>query len=200
MKHSLLAVLGSILCLLLTSCVTTSEYPLSSPEMAQPDPKLVGTWHEKSDNDETFEFTVKDAHWMHIKGRKKDKPGDSYDTFVTVIDGNRYLNVRLLGKDEQGHPPKKEFFLFRYEVAGHVLTTWDIDQDKADEAVRTGKLKGTIRQDKNAMKVGNPPHPDFDVLLQDSGVNMVKFIQHARPKALFSDKASEMVRVENAKP
>jgi len=198
MKNFLPIALGSILCLLLTSCVTTSEYPLSSPGTAQPDLKLVGTWHEKGDNDETYEFTVKDAHWMHIENRKEDKPPESYDMFVTVIDGNRFLNVRHVGNDEQGHPFKKEFFILRYEVTDHVLSTWMLDQDKAAAAVRSGKLKGTIHQ--NQSMVGNPPRPDVDVFLQDSGENMVKFIHENGPKALLSDKADKMLRVENAKP
>jgi hypothetical protein len=73
-----------------------------------------------------------------------------------------------------------------------------LDQDKAAAAVRSGKLKGTIHQ--NQSKIGNPPHPDVDVFLQDSGANMVKFIHENGPKALFSDDASEMVRVKIAKP
>jgi hypothetical protein len=190
MKNFLPLVLGSIACLLLTSCVTTSENPLSSPETAQPDPKLVGTWHNNGDADESFVLTVKDAHWMHIENRKKDKPTESYDMFVTVIDGHRFLNVRQLGNDEQGHPFKKEFFLIRYQVTDHVLSTWFMDQDKADEAVRSGKLKGTIHPGKNPTMAG----PDEDVVLQDSGANIVKFIQHGGPKALFSDDASEMIR------
>ena len=195
-----LPLVGSILCLLLSSCVATSENPLSSPETAQPDPKLVGTWHEKGDPDpnETYEFTVKDAHWMHVEDREKDKPPESYDMFVTVIDGNRFLNVRHVGLDEQGHPFKKEFFIMRYEVTSHVFSTWMLDQDKAAEDVRSGKLKGTIHQ--NQSTVGNPPHPDVDVFLQDSGTNLVKFIHENGPKALFSEKPGKMLRVQTAKP
>jgi len=198
MKTSSLLVPGALLCLLLTSCVTTSDNPLSSPDAAQPDPKLIGTWHEKGDNDETMEFTIKDAHWMHVEDRKKDKPSESFDLFVTLIDGHRFLNVIHVGNDEQGHPFKKEFFIIRYEAANKLFTMWLIDQDKAATAVRAGKLKGTIREDKNGMMTGNPPHHDFDVELQDSGENMVHFLQHEGPKALFSDKPSEMIRVENA--
>lgn len=198
MKKYLPLVLGSVFCLLLSSCVATSENPLSSPETAQPDPKLVGIWHEKGDSDETYEFTVKDAHWMHVEDRKKDKPSESYDMFVTVIDGNCFLNARHVGLDEQGHPFKKEYFIMRYEVTSHVFSTWMLDQDKAADSVRSGKLKGTIHE--NQSTVGNPPHPDVDVFMQDSGANLVKFIQHNGPKALFSDKPGVMLRVENAKP
>jgi hypothetical protein len=198
MKNFLPVVLGLVLCLLLSACVATSENPLSSPETAQPDPKLIGTWHEKGDNNESYEFTLKDAHWMHVEDRKNDKPVESYDMFVTVIDGNRFLNVRHVGLDEQGHPFKKEYFVMRYEVTNHVFSTWMLDQDKAAAAVRSGKLKGTVQE--NQSKVGNPPHSDVDVFLQDSGANMVKFIHENGPKALFSDKPCVMLRVENAKP
>ena len=197
MKTLFPLVVGLFLCLLLTSCITTSENPLSSPETAQPDPKLVGSWHEKGDTDETLEFTTKGAHGMHLEDRKKNKPPESYDMFVTVIDGNRFLNVQYFDKDDKGHAAKCGYYIVHYKVSGRILSTWWLDQDKTAEVVRTGKLKGIFQQDKNPMMIGNPPHPDVNVTLQDSGANMVKFIRNAGPKALFSDKADEMFRVEN---
>lgn len=199
MKTLFRLLVGFASCPLLTSCIATSENPLSSPDTAVPDPKLVGTWHEKGDNDETLEFTVKNAHWMHLEDRKTNKPPESYDMFVTVIDGHRFLNVRPLGNEDQGLPPNKEYYIIRYEVTDHVFSTWWLDQDKAAEVVRSGKLKGTIRQNKNPSMIGKPPHPDVDVVLQDSGANMVKFIRHAGFKSLFSDDASKMIRVETVK-
>jgi hypothetical protein len=187
---------GLILCLLLSACTTMSENPLSSPGSARPDPALVGSWQEKGDKDEILEFTIKDAHWMHLEDRKKDRPPESYDLFVTEIDGFRFLNVQYYDTDDKGHPVKQGYYLVRYEISGKRLATWWLDQDKAANAIRTGRLKGIIHQDKNPMMVGKPPHPDVDVTLQDSGANLIKFIRQAGAKAIFSDRHSDLYRVD----
>src|SRR5579859_3972891 len=119
-----------ILCLLLTSCVVTSDNPLSAPEKAKPDPALVGQWQNKDDPSETYVFSIKDEHWMHIEDRKKDHPPESYDFFTTKVGENTFLNVIHLGKDDQGQPTHEGYFIVRYRVsADHVLTTFYIDQD-----------------------------------------------------------------------
>ena len=55
------------------------------------------------------------------------------------------------------------------------------------EAIRAGKLKGIVHENKNLM-VGQPPHPDEDVTLQDTSENIAKFIQSTDAIALFSQK------------
>ena len=193
MKTPLFPVLGMLACLLLVSCVTVSRHPLSSPETAVPDPKLIGSWHAKGDSDEVMEFTVKNEHWMHLEDRKKNRPTDSYDLFATVIDGDQFLNVRYKGKDEDGENVKC-YYIIRYKISGDRLTTWWMDLDKTAAAVRSGKLKGTVKEDKKLM-VGQPPHPDVDVTLKDSGENIVKLIRSAGVDALFSKKGDDLYRI-----
>ena len=190
MKPHLGLLLGTTVCLLLTSCEVISEHPLSSPKTARPDPKLVGRWHEKGVTDETLEFTMKDAHWMHLEDRKKNRPTESYDLFVTVIDGNHFLNARHIDKTDPSGATKSDYFIVRYEVTDHVLSTWWMDEDKVEAAIQSGRLKGIVDEDKK----DNRPHPDVDVTLQDTGENLVKFIRHTSTEALFSDKNSELYR------
>lgn len=197
MKKPLVLSLGLALCLLLSSCVVTSDNPLSPPETAKPDRMLLGRWQSKDSPDEINIFTIKDEHWMHLEVRKKNQPSESYDLFPTIVGNNQFLNVIELGTDDKGHPTKMGYFIVRYEISpDYVFSTWMMDQDKAAALVRAGKLKGIVHQDKNASMVGQPPHPDVDVTLQDTGENIAKFIQRHGVKALFSDKPGVMSRIE----
>jgi len=195
-KTLLSLTLGAALCLLLTSCVVTSDNPLSSPDHARADQALVGDWFAKKDQD-TFHFSVKNDHWMHViithkqPGMLDQKP-EEYDFFATMIGNNTFLNVEMAGKDDQGHPTKSYVFV-RYSISpDHVLQRWMMSRDAAAAAVRAGKLKGTVHQDKNPPMVGEPPHPDVDVTLQDTSANIVKFIQCADVTALFSEKMDSL--------
>jgi hypothetical protein len=197
MKAPLVLGLGTALCLLLTSCVVTSDNPLSPPDTARVDQALVGNWFGKKDQD-TFHFSVTNAPWMHvvITHKQADQKPDEYDFFPTVIGKNTFLNVVLVGKDDNGHTNKAYVFV-RYTIdRNRVLQMWRMSQDAAAAAVRAGKLKGTVHQDKNPMMVGDPPHPDVDVTLQDTSANMVKYIQDANLTALFSDKMEPLYRVK----
>jgi hypothetical protein len=196
MKTPLSLALGSALCLLLTSCVVTSDNPLSSPDAAHADQALVGDWLGKKDQD-TFHFSVKNGPWMHVEiiPAKAGDKGDSYDLFPTVIGNTTFLNVVMIGKDDQGHPTKSYVFV-RYLISSdNVLQMWMMSQDAAAAAVRAGKLKGIVHQDKSLM-VGQPPHPDVDVTLLDTSANIVKFIQSADVTALFSEEREPLYRVK----
>jgi hypothetical protein len=206
MRTPLCLALGAALCLLLTSCVVTSDNPLSSPDTARADQRLVGDWLGKQDQ-ETFHFTMKKGSWMHVVITQKEtgtgnrpsminrKP-EEYDFFPTVIGGNTFLNVVLVGQDDQG-PPSKAFVFVRYTISGNgMLQMWRMSQDLAAAAVRAGKLRGTVHQDKSPMMVGEPPHPDMDVALQDTSANIVKFIQNSNVDTLFSDKMEPLYPVK----
>ncbi|MCE0484166.1 MAG: hypothetical protein LV479_08015 [Methylacidiphilales bacterium] len=184
---------GALLCLLLTSCVVTSDNPLSSPETAKPDPRLVGDWFTKAEGD-VFHFTITHGAWMHvvITSKADNRPGmidrkpEEYDFFPTVIGNETFLNVRLIDKDKQGHPLKTYTFL-RYSISpDRILRMEMISQDAVAEAVRAGKLKGTIHQDKNPLMVGQPAHPDIDVTLHDSTSRLFAFLRDSNRDTLFS--------------
>jgi hypothetical protein len=196
-KTSLSLAIGLALCLLLTSCIVTSDNPLSSPDTARADQALLGDWLGKKDQ-VTFHFSLKKGPWMHVEiipAKAGDKE-DSYDLFPTVIGNTTFLNVVMIGKDDHGHPTKAYVFV-RYSISpDHVLQMWMMSQDAAAAAVRAEKLKGIVHQDKHPLTVGQPPHPDVDVTLQDTGANIVKFIQSADVTALFSEEREPLYRVK----
>ena len=199
MKTPLSLALGSALCLLLTSCVVTSDNPLSSLETAHADQALISDWFAKKDQD-TYRFSVISASRMHvvISHKQADQKPDVYDFFPTTIGNNNFLNVEMNGKNDQGSPTKSYVFV-RYTISpSHVLQRWLMSRDAAAAAVRAGKLKGTVHQDKNPTIIGDPPHPDVDVTLTDTTENIVNFIQKSDVTALFSEKMEPLDRVKTA--
>ena len=196
MKTSCLAALGLALCLLLSSCIVTSDNPLGSVDNAEADSRLLGDWYGKKEQN-MFRFTMKKGPWMHVD-IISSKPGDkmdSYDFYPTTIGKNTYLNVVITGKDDQDKPTKAYTFV-RYTITrNRVLQMWRISQDVTAAAVRAEKLKGTVHQDKNPMMVGTPPRPDVDVSLTDSTTTLAKFVRNADVSTLFSDKMEALYRV-----
>lgn len=200
MKIDTSVLLAAALCLLLTSCVTDSVNPLSSPDTAKADPRLVGDWRGGTDDDpNTCHFSITKAPWMHvdiIHPKEKSEPNelpDSYDFFPTVLGKETFLNVVMVGKDTQGHPTKS-YMILRYKFTNdHVLHMWMLSDEKAAAAVRTGKLKGLIKD--NGPALGQPGRRDFDVTLQDTSGNVARFIQGSDLDDLFNNKLNGFYRV-----
>jgi len=203
MKKALSLVLGSAICLLLTSCVTDSDNPLSSPDTAHADQRLIGDWFGQ--DQETFHFSVTNGAWMHVVITPKptdtgnrpsmvDNKPEAYDLFPTVIGNHTFLNVVVIGKDDQDHPTKTYVFL-RYTISpNHVLQMWMLSQDETAAAVQSGKLKGKVKQNGNTL--AQPPRPDVDVTLLDTSANIARFIQNSNPEALFSEKMNPLHRIK----
>jgi len=126
---------------------------------------------------------------MHVEiipDRPDDKPGpdelpQSYDFFPTVIGKETFLNVVMVGKDDNGYPTKTYLFL-RYKFSGkNILRMWMMSQELTAADIHAGKLKGVL--------------VDSDVYLQDSGANIVKFIQNSDLDELFNDKMNGFYRI-----
>lgn len=202
MKTPLSLALGSALCLLLTSCVTDSLNPLSSPDTAHADSRLLGDWFDK---DQDTHFSVTKGPWMHVvittkqaapNGRPSmiDLKPEAYDFFPTVIGKDTFLNVQMIGKDDQGHPTKSYAFL-RYSISSdHVLQMWMMSEDLLAAAIRAGKLKGVVKP--TGFISGQAAHVDVDVTLLDTTANIVKFIQSMDVTELFSEKMEPLYRVK----
>jgi hypothetical protein len=202
MKNQLFSALGLAVCFLLSGCVVDSENPLSPPEAAQIDQRLLGDW--VASNGDNVHFSAKDAHWMQVVTQSKvddskrpskiDRAPETYDFYVTTIGDQTYLNVKMVDKDHKDGMPVTYLF-YRYKIASDgTLHFWPMGQDEMADFVRTGKIKGTVHQDAHPMMSGNPPKPDVDVHLTDSSENLVKFIVRHGADA-FGDETEPLTRV-----
>jgi hypothetical protein len=205
-KTPLSLALGAVACLLLSSCVIFSKNPISSPDAAQIDPLLLGDWHAEDDGAKQYvRITATDAHWMHLecfphrnptKVDPDDLP-DSYDLFPTVIGKHTFLNVRTVEKDDHGRPTKG-YRLYRYKVHGRKLQMWLLSQDYLADAIRAGKIKGVIHEDKKTAGSSHT-HPDIDIMLTDTSENIAKFIASSDLDDLFSEKMETLYRVKTTR-
>jgi hypothetical protein len=187
MKPLLHLALGAALCVLLSSCVPTSENPLSPASSARADKALVGDWLDKNDQ-EIYRITVKKGPWMHVDiFIKSGTKTDSYDFFSTTIGTNKFANVVISGKDEHGRPIQAYTFI-RYVIFGkQVLKMSSMSPHETAISVRAGLLKGAVHEDKNS---SNP-----DVSLADTSEKLAKFIQGADATKLFTNEET-LVRIK----
>jgi hypothetical protein len=92
--------LPALAVLALAGCPYSSDNPLSDPAAASPDAQLIGTWKTQDPDTKewvTLSFFPYGEHEMvaFTPGAAGDQP-EAYRLFVTIIDGERFLNVRQL--------------------------------------------------------------------------------------------------------
>jgi hypothetical protein len=196
-KISASVLLASALCLLLTACQPKSVCPLSSPETAQPDLRLIGDWRDSNDPDHnTFRFSVTKPHWMRVEviPAKPGAKADTYDCFTTVIENETYLNTRMLEKQDDAKIARYYQFT-RYTLSPDgVLQMWMMSEDAVAAAVHAGKLRGNVEVI-NSSPENKSLHPDVDVTLYDSSAHLVRFIERSNIYALFSEKGNTLRRI-----
>jgi hypothetical protein len=168
--------------LVLCSCVVTSEHPLAEPESGQTDTQLVGVWHTKEANDESYAFSVKNAHTMRVVEKEAGKPAKTHDFTIAVINGESYM--QFLDYDES--TPGYLFVRYRMITGRGVVTTWIMDSKKAAALVRSGALKGRMLK-----TYGD----DVDVKLTGDGAELARFLGTHGPDALFRDESGNLYRL-----
>jgi hypothetical protein len=169
-------------CLVLCSCVVTSEHPLVGPDSTTVDPKLVGVWHTKEKNDQIDTFSIKDAHTMRVVEKEAGKPAKTHFFTIASINGENYM--QLLNYDES--TPGYLFVRYRIIPGRGVVTTWVMDSTKVAALVRLGALNG---------KVLKTYGEDVDVKLIGDGADLARFLSTHSPDALFRDEGGNLYRL-----
>jgi hypothetical protein len=187
-----------VLALLLPSCVPSSP-PLSDPDGAKADERLLGAWKYvdggPTDSLYWFLFVGKSGH-AHappgiMKAVKVDNDKDEQVTvrgplyfFPTSLANTTYANVfddkvldreRFLRWDKRNI---KDCVLIKYAVEKDRLTFWPMDTDAAEAAVNKGQLKGVV-EEKGPLKLK-------DVALT-GGDELARFLSSGGDKLLFPD-------------
>jgi hypothetical protein len=181
------------LALLSGGCAIHSEVPLSDPDQATPNEKLLGKWAAPSQDDAPT-FTVRKAPPGYPRGvmmlsHTDDNPGNYNLFFTTELNGQTYAN--LFGgpvRKPADLPPwdqarKGPFHIVKYQFAGDSVDIWEHDEKWLQESVRRGKPKGVIRE---------PPPGTYGgpfAVLQESTADLVQFVLREDTK-LFAKKGT----------
>jgi hypothetical protein len=151
LRHLLLG-----LALLPAGCVIHSDVPLSDPDKATPNEKLLGKWLSQS-RDNPFTLIVRRAPEGYPAGIQMlslndGNPGNYTLLFTTELKGQTYAN--LWGgwvRKPADLPPwdkarKGQCGIVNYTVEDDTAVLWPPNEKLLQELVRTGKRKGVIQQ------------------------------------------------------
>ncbi|MBN1394312.1 MAG: hypothetical protein JW959_04765 [Pirellulales bacterium] len=164
-RRSLCLLIMAGMSLLLSSC--ESDNPLSDPQKANLDKRLLGIWR-LDDSGETVYYHVGKAsdklppgvmmavQVRHALNGSIQRPGEFF-AFSTSIGEYNYLNLIGL-KDEDGGVAKlwddgwkpeliSDYLLVKYEVKGDSLDIWVMEADAQRLLIESGKIKGVIDGD-----------------------------------------------------
>jgi hypothetical protein len=142
--------------ILLAGCPLVSDYPLSDPKASGVDQALVGEWKARVDEAEgwkIFTFLAFDEHEL-VGFAEGDEAGtiDSFRAFTTEIEGERFLNVRELGKSPSG------WYFLRYEVDGPRLAMAIVDDELFKDRTFAGsaELREHLRRNVSDPRLFSP--------------------------------------------
>jgi hypothetical protein len=183
MKSAVSAFLLVTVMIGLAGCLPTSKNPLSDPADAVADMRLDGVWYGKSGEDTVFlHFVSGKESSMDIVEVDHQKSGDAhtsiYTMFPTVIEGQRYMNIREKSGDD------KPYYFARYTISkSGELTIWLMSEKPVAKAVKAGKLDGKVT-------VKNPGETSEtrDITLTASTESLAAYVRKADPEILFAEK------------
>jgi hypothetical protein len=203
MSPRLLFTLLSTAALLLAGCLPESKNPLSTPANSTIDTRLEGIYlprGEKSGeglSDWHFHYRgmkspggqSRTTPWLEILGIEHEKDGglkqSAYRALTTHIGVHDYLSFFEIGAGgDKGKAPPYSFARYELNWAGD-LRVWLANNDAFAQAIKAGKLHGTVKQ-QNLIE---------DVVLTDSTEHLAAFLAAGDPGTLFSGKPIVFYRV-----
>jgi hypothetical protein len=190
------AILALFSTLILSACYPpTTSHPVGSTVAQKLDPALVGLWKGKSEAAEDrgvyLHFLPNlDGSLTAILVQDGTKP-DADWYFVKLSQGrlgpNRYLNARLVlgdGKPDDGAPAGTMPLLYRIDAKGQ-MTLYLMDEKATKDAIKAGKIKGTVGQGDMG-----------DATITADAATLDKFMQTPAALALFTKPLFTLRRME----
>jgi hypothetical protein len=107
--------------LFLCGCPYESEFPLTTPEIAQIDRDLIGNWRfiqSERDKAATLSIYPFNDHEIIFISLEEDKKISAYRAFVTNINGEKFLNVQEIDQSEN----KRHWLFVNYSITSNRLT------------------------------------------------------------------------------
>jgi len=199
MNLRLLPTLLAAASLLLTGCLPESKNPLSTPMNSTVDDRLEGIYvsrREKKDEDlSTMHFhyrgikangQVRATPWLEVLDVEHEKAGgmkaNAYRVLTTHIGEQDYMSFQDLSKGKDKAP----YHFARYEFSWTgTLRIWLINSDAVADAIKAGKLRGTVKASKYTK----------DITITDSTERLAAFVKASDPVKLFEGKPMVLYRL-----
>jgi hypothetical protein len=148
----LIALAGILLAAALTACVPESEHPLSSPDAAVIDERLVGLWSGELIDEPMYLHvlwrTERTVQFLLVNPEEPPVPGSWFALAVhsSEIDGDWYINAKSLAEEEMIHDlAGEDYLLFRYDVTARgELVVWAMSEMVYND-IRSGTLEGAVK-------------------------------------------------------
>jgi len=154
--------IGVAACLCASGC-DDSKNPLSDPQTAKPDERLIGVWRGPDGDGDVYyhighageKFPASVMRIVEIRHDKGNmEPPEEYLAFPTAIKGKTYLNLVHGGDtnmvkrlDEKGWKAVDVdcYTFLKYELDGDTLVMWIIGEQAKQESIEGGKINGVTK-------------------------------------------------------
>ena len=181
-----------ILAAALAACVPESEHPLSNPDMAAIDERLVGLWTGELIDEPVYlhvlRRTEQTLQFLLVKPEEPPVAGSWFALAVhsSEIDGAWYINAKSLAEEEMIHDlAGEDYLLLRYDVTGGgELVVWTMS-DMLFNDIRNGALEGTVK---------NGDLFDTFRITAETG-SLVEYIRRKGPEAVFGVEVARFRRI-----
>jgi hypothetical protein len=168
--------LWMLLAAVLNGCIPYSDNPLTPPDMAGPDPAIIGTWFLHEEGETVFfhmgiDEKTKGLRVVMVEFQKNGEVKTSELIGHTSRLGNKtYMNLRW----DLPADPEAGYLFVKYQAEGERIGLGLIRSDEVEKAIREGKLRGRIDQ--------KPP----SVRLTESSEQLREYVQR-QDAALFEE-------------
>jgi len=148
-----------IICLVLflraLGCVPVSEHPLTEPDAAERDPRLMGDWYQQGE-DESVQVHIgfrEETGGLRLLMVDYDRDGkldlSEWKGHISRLDGNRYLNLKDVrcGQEERG------YLFVKYRIEGDRLCVSLASNRAWEAAVAEGRIQGRLDRKKGVRSV-----------------------------------------------
>lgn len=170
-----------LLAVMLSSCLIKSENPLGDKASSFVDENLMGVWCSKQKSETNYLVVLKrdDGYFQFTYFSNSFKDGVNYLGYVTVLDGERYLNLRELDLGAEKPGISDDYSLARYTMKKkNELEIIFFNIEFFKEAITGGLIKGATEP----------------VKITDTTENLVKFVKNQKHADFYLDKEALVFR------
>jgi hypothetical protein len=137
MKNLLSAISLLALFFVFTGCPYQSDVPIDAPSV-KINPKLLGTWEARTNQDESYKITRKDDFTYSIekiKKKSKEKESQKYFAYASIVNGSTFLNLW----ENNGDASAGQYFFYKMEMTGDAIFTLAEVTENIDEKFTSGE-------------------------------------------------------------